>query len=302
MFAMALLWLWGADPAHAASEIQLRSSLPVVMVVNGERARRTGMSRMEVDDLEPGVHRVQIKNLFGRVLHDDFIDVPDDTLVEAWWNRGELRVRMVPLSRRGARSALAPEPQAEEALPDDVPEEVAPSAPEEGVPDPAPAVVPVPAVAPALNEPSDLTEQAMEVMVVEEGAAEEREEVDLLDVPDAEEVVETPDDVPDGALAEAAEEGDPEDEPVEASEEDELLVDLASMTAITPPPAAAPEASIVGEEAGTAPPVQRLRLELQDGTQLELVHGETVLRVEIREGQVVLTEVPTQDPADVTAE
>ena len=86
------LWLALTAPASAEADIEFKTSAPVLIYVDGEAATLTGKLKQRVADLEPGTHAIKVTGVFGKTLYEAEIELPDDTITQAEWIGGELRV------------------------------------------------------------------------------------------------------------------------------------------------------------------------------------------------------------------
>jgi len=90
MLSIATLLL--APTAQAGSDIEFKTNGPVLVYVDGQQATLTSKMRLRVSGLEAGTHEVRVTGVFGKTLYEAEIDVPDNTMTWAEWERGELNV------------------------------------------------------------------------------------------------------------------------------------------------------------------------------------------------------------------
>lgn len=98
-----------ADVAEAAAELQLKSTRPVLLSVDGRVAKVTGNLRLRAANLDGGVHDVKITGLFGKVLYEGEIELEDGRITHAEWAGADLRIvgtealaaAQIPAWRRG---------------------------------------------------------------------------------------------------------------------------------------------------------------------------------------------------------
>jgi len=176
-----------AAPANAASDIEFKTSGPVLIFVDGEQATLTSKLKQRVAGLNAGAHEVTVQGVFGKTLYEAEINLPDGTLTQAEWSGRELRVLstdwlpeqsdepdddMVALEAEPPAEPPAEEPPVEEAVPADEPVALEMDDPPI-LDDDAPLAVPQPATAlPTAAPGKTVTIQAqdgMRVEVVHEG-------------------------------------------------------------------------------------------------------------------------------------
>jgi hypothetical protein len=140
--------------ALASSELQLKSSMPVNLLIDGESVGTVQPLEPLRVDIADGVHNLKIKGLMGKELYNRDLIFDDNTRTELQWQRKELRLgQVVPLDPKRSTSlpdtpAAPPVVAAAPAAP--VVAEPAPPAPVAAAPaPPAPAPVVVQAPAPA---------------------------------------------------------------------------------------------------------------------------------------------------------
>ncbi|MCA9568704.1 MAG: hypothetical protein KC656_12720, partial [Myxococcales bacterium] len=93
LFLLALGTL--STTALAGSELQLKSSMPVNLYIDGEEAGTVQPLEALRVDIEAGVHNLKIKGLLGKDLYDRDLIFDDDTRTELIWQRKELRLGSV---------------------------------------------------------------------------------------------------------------------------------------------------------------------------------------------------------------
>jgi len=89
MFPFALVL---AQPSEAASDIEFKSSSPVSIYVDGQQASQPNPLKHKASALDPGVHQLKVVGMFGKTLYEAEIDLPDNTITYASWERGEIKV------------------------------------------------------------------------------------------------------------------------------------------------------------------------------------------------------------------
>ena len=89
---VAALALVLAPAAHAASDIEFKSSSPVSIFVDGQQASQPNPLKHRASELDPGVHQLKVVGMFGKTLYEAEIDLPDNTITYAAWERGEIKV------------------------------------------------------------------------------------------------------------------------------------------------------------------------------------------------------------------
>ena len=89
---LPILALLAAPSAHASSDIEFKTSGPVLIYVDGQQATLNSKMRQRVSGLDAGTHEVRVTGVFGKTLYEADIDVPDNTMTWAEWERGELKV------------------------------------------------------------------------------------------------------------------------------------------------------------------------------------------------------------------
>jgi len=89
MFAFALVL---AQSSEAASDIEFKSSSPVSIYVDGQQASQPNPLKHKASALDPGVHQLKVVGMFGKTLYEAEIDLPDNTITYAAWERGEIKV------------------------------------------------------------------------------------------------------------------------------------------------------------------------------------------------------------------
>lgn len=96
MRALAIiLALFSGSAAFATSELSLKSSMPIVLWIDGESQGTVQPLEALIIDLEPGVHRLQLRGMMGKDHYDRELIFDDDTRTELQWQRKELRLGQV---------------------------------------------------------------------------------------------------------------------------------------------------------------------------------------------------------------
>jgi hypothetical protein len=90
--ALALFAASAATPAFAGGELQLKSSMPVLLVLDGETIGTVQPLEPMLIDIDAGVHNLQIRGMLGKTLYDRDLIFDDDTRTELVWQRKELRL------------------------------------------------------------------------------------------------------------------------------------------------------------------------------------------------------------------
>jgi hypothetical protein len=124
--ALALL-----APAHASSDIEFKTSGPVLIYVDGAQAQLTSKLKQKSIDLEPGEHEIKVTGVFGKTLFEAEISLPDNTVTQAEWSGRELQV----LSTDWRDSSEESEPLQAEAPEEEEEEDVVEVAEEEPEPE-----------------------------------------------------------------------------------------------------------------------------------------------------------------------
>lgn len=126
------------------SELQLESSMPVQLFVDGENVGTVQPIQPLRIDIDDGVHNLRIRGLLGKDLYDRDLIFDPDTRTELIWQRKELRLGQVvaldparPTEEQVAQAPAEPEPPA--APPAPTPVAAAPAAPAPAPVAPAPA-------------------------------------------------------------------------------------------------------------------------------------------------------------------
>ncbi len=91
-FGALALFAATATPAMAGSELQLKSSMPVVLILDGETIGTVQPLEPMLLDIDEGVHNLQIRGMLGKNLYDRDLIFDDDTRTELVWQRKELRL------------------------------------------------------------------------------------------------------------------------------------------------------------------------------------------------------------------
>lgn len=137
-----------SSTAFAGSELQLKSSMPVNLHIDGESVGTVQPLEPLRIDIEAGVHNLQIKGLLGKELYDRDLIFDDNTRTELLWQRKELRLGAV------VQLEAAPETPAAPPAPPQAPQQVAQAPAPPAAPAPAPAApTPPPAAPPAPPTP-----------------------------------------------------------------------------------------------------------------------------------------------------
>ncbi len=186
---IALLLSW-TSAALASSDIEFKTSGPVLIYVDGQQAELTNKLKQRLGDLDPGTHEIKVTGVFGKTLYEAEIELPDNTVTQAEWSDGELKVLSTDWRDEegstddtgAADEELAvEEPEEEVEQPVDEPIEQAPAPPPPAppkAPKPAPPVAEAPLAIPhteqatalppiATSVAKTLTVQAHEGMRVE---------------------------------------------------------------------------------------------------------------------------------------
>lgn len=106
MFALALALVHRSD---AAADIEFKSSSPVSIYVDGRQASQPNPLRHKVNALDPGVHQLKVVGMFGKTLYEAEIDLPDNTITYASWERGEIKVLSTDWLPKGDEETVAAE-------------------------------------------------------------------------------------------------------------------------------------------------------------------------------------------------
>ncbi|TNE87431.1 MAG: hypothetical protein EP330_18365 [Deltaproteobacteria bacterium] len=273
---LALLW---TAPAQAGSDIEFQIPASVFVYVDGKKAAYTSRFRQRASDLEPGTHEVRVSSMFGKTLYAEDIEVTDNTLTIAEWERGELSVRTEKLE--GSSEADDLEGGAEEVA-SDAEEEVQPA---EG---------PVAEQA-SVEEPEELapTEEPADVVRVEDALAEGVAPEEPEDVPPVDDAVagfepeEPP--LPAGMVdpfAGIRERPLPEPDPLsEVRVEEEPTAEAGAVDEL--PTQHEPDASSSAVVA-TGLPERRVRVDAREGVALEIHHEGASLWVYVVDGELVV--------------
>jgi hypothetical protein len=156
-----MLLALSASPAQASSDIEFKTTGPVLIYVDGQQAQLTSKLKQKVEGLEAGDHEIKVTGVFGKTLFEADINLPDNTITQAEWSGGELEVL--------STDWLSDDEEVAEAEPEEE-EELVAEAPEEEEPEELALAVPV-EEAVALPRPQaagrTLTVQASEGMRVE---------------------------------------------------------------------------------------------------------------------------------------
>lgn len=78
--------------ASASSDIEFKTSGPVSIFVDGRQATLQSNLRQRVSGLDPGIHELKVVGMLGKTLFEAEIDLPDDTMTYASWEKGEVKV------------------------------------------------------------------------------------------------------------------------------------------------------------------------------------------------------------------
>src|SRR5262245_60458523 len=84
--------LLAAMTARAESVIEFKTTGPVAIFVDGQQATLTSNLRQRVGGLNPGAHQLTVSGMFGKKLYEAEIELPDNTITYASWERGEIQV------------------------------------------------------------------------------------------------------------------------------------------------------------------------------------------------------------------
>jgi hypothetical protein len=77
---------------YAAAEIEFKSSSPVSIYVDGQQTSQPNPLKHKATGLDAGVHQLKVVGMFGKTLYEAEIDLPDNTITYAAWERGEIKV------------------------------------------------------------------------------------------------------------------------------------------------------------------------------------------------------------------
>ncbi|MEQ1569445.1 MAG: hypothetical protein ABMA64_27665 [Myxococcota bacterium] len=159
---MTVLMLIAMASARAESVIEFKTTGPVAIFVDGQQATLTSNLRQRINGLDPGVHQLQVAGMFGKKLYEAEIDLPDNTITYASWERGEIKVLKTEW-------LAAEEPVAEEEVPADTgAEEMVAAVEPPPEPEPEPALG---AAAPMGGIPGGIPESAPGIAGLPGGAA-----------------------------------------------------------------------------------------------------------------------------------
>lgn len=92
MFSLPLIALLGAGAARAESVIEFKTNGPVSIMVDGQQATLQSSLKQRVTGLSAGVHQLEVSGMFGKKLYEAEIELPDNTITYAAWERGEIKV------------------------------------------------------------------------------------------------------------------------------------------------------------------------------------------------------------------
>lgn len=250
--SVSLLLALAATPAQAESEIIFRANRPVLIFVDGRQTPLTSNLRMRAADLDPGVHEVEVKGVFGKTLYEGEIELNDWTLAYAEWNDGDLAVyRTEKLDKRRLRARQSPwadEPVEPEEGQDEVEPEVTETVESEGLSEEAPVAVPAP------DEPAPVVEPAP----VEQAAVVEPEVPLAVPAPEAGPPVPS----------------EPEPAPPPVGEEPEST-----------PGAILVDKTVASDVPRSAPAVT---IQAREGVRFQLQHGDSALYVTVQDGAFVV--------------
>ena len=90
-----VLALFSGSAAFATSELSLKSGMPIVLLIDGESQGTVQPLEALLIDLEPGVHRLQLRGMMGKDHYDRELIFDDNTRTELHWQRKELRLGQV---------------------------------------------------------------------------------------------------------------------------------------------------------------------------------------------------------------
>jgi hypothetical protein len=120
-----MLLALSASPAQASSDIEFKTTGPVLIYVDGQQAQLTSKLKQKVEGLEAGDHEIKVTGVFGKTLFEADINLPDNTITQAEWSGGELEVLSTDWLSDDEEVAEA-EPEEEEELVAEAPEEEEP--------------------------------------------------------------------------------------------------------------------------------------------------------------------------------
>lgn len=162
--------------ASASSDIEFKTSGPVLIYVDGKQAQLTSKLKQKLEDLEPGDHQIKVTGVFGKTLYEAEISLPDNTVTLAEWSGRELAVVSTDWRDEANEADDSDEADAEEVIaeaPEEEEEQVVaaePAMPEAPVPLALPVdtatALPVPVMAKTLTVQA---QDGMRVEVVYEG-------------------------------------------------------------------------------------------------------------------------------------
>jgi len=81
--------------ALASSELQVKSSMPVILVLDNETLGTIQPLEPLLVDIDSGVHNLRLRGMLGKDLYDRDLIFDDDTRTELVWQRKELRLGAV---------------------------------------------------------------------------------------------------------------------------------------------------------------------------------------------------------------
>lgn len=162
-----------APTSHAEAVIEFKTKAPVHISVGGRQATLQQNLRQRVAGLEAGVHALKVQSMFGKTLYEAEIELPDNTLTTAAWERGQITVLSTDwLEEEDEEPEPEPDvpapPVAQDVIevPPAVPEPIAPTA--EPVAEALPAAtVPAPIAEEATTLPSSAKTRTLEVQASE---------------------------------------------------------------------------------------------------------------------------------------
>lgn len=189
MLASWILAMLASTPcAEAAAELQVRAAGPVVVLVDGRPTTVMSNLKMRAADLDPGLHEIRVATLFGRVLFEGDVELPDGRITHAEWANRELRiVGSTPLA--GEREGIDDDPAVDPAsdpiasiasdATEDAAAAVADPAPTPGEPAEAVAADDVPLAIPVVDREEVEDEAPGALVAIERPAAPRQVSVEL---------------------------------------------------------------------------------------------------------------------------
>jgi len=92
VFGSLLVAMMGTTVADAMAELQFRATSPVLLYVDGRPAAMMGNLKMRARELAPGPHEIRVTGLFGKVLYQGEIDLPDGMITHTEWSDRQVKV------------------------------------------------------------------------------------------------------------------------------------------------------------------------------------------------------------------